>query len=44
MSQTLVVKFHDLFLINEIRVRNPKTTINNNIRALKQILVLDPVN
>ena len=27
-----------------MRVRNPKTTINNKVTATEQIFVLDPVN
>lgn len=27
-----------------LMISNPKTTINNNVRAIKQIFVIDPVN
>ena len=41
MSTNFGIKLHYLLLNN--RVRNQKTTINNKIRTIEQIFVLDPV-
>ena len=45
ISLTLELKLHDLFRIiyDLMRVRNPKTTINNKVRAIEQMFVLAPV-
>ena len=41
---TLVLKLHDLFwIIYDMIVGNQKETINNKIRAIEKMFVLDPV-
>ena len=40
---TLAPKLHELYMIL-VKVGNQKITINNKVRAIEQIFVLDPVN
>ena len=40
---TLVLKLHELYMIL-VKAGNQKITINNKVRVIEQIFVLDPVN